>query len=334
MLITKIIHTSIDLLSPDDIYNPNLDQILMDKLKERLVGKCHYSMLILNVLEIKRRSSRRLANNRLDGGASVDVQCKLEGQSFSNGEILICKIVETLNNAITAEHEYAGIKIQKDSYDPHGKSSQILKILSKGQFVPVIVQFARYNLNKDKASIIATPYLPVFQPYVVFRITTGLTANETETLTDMINIIHVEEEKHKVISKEKRYELFKSIMYPFKNLQKIDQSKEFSTWGMKEISLNSDKVDKLFEEILAISSGYIVYPSEDHKSNRRFFHTNKNIETNRLTIQGSTFVVMSLILNKYLLYLTGLRSFVDAYSSLDKAEKIAVYLQICKESQI
>lgn len=334
MLITKIIHTSVDLLHPDDIYNPNLDQILMNKLNERFIGKCQYSMLILKVLEIKRRSSRRLANNRLDGGASVDIQCKIEGQSFSNGEILVCKIVETMNNAITAEHEYAGIKIQKDSYDPHGKSAQILKILSKGQFIPVVVQFARYNLNKDKASIIATPYLPVFQPYVIFSVTTGLTANETETLTDLINTIHDEEEKHKSISKEKRYELFKSIMYPFKSMQKIEQSKEFSTWGMKEIPLNSDKVDALLKDLLEISSGYIAYPSEDHKSNRRFFYTNKNINTDRLIIKGSTFVIMSLILNKYLLYLTGLRSYVDAYSSLDKAEKIAVYLQICKESQV
>jgi hypothetical protein len=334
MLITKQIQTSIDLLLPNEIYALDLDQLLMDKLTARFVGKCQYSMLILKVKSILKKSSRRLVDNRLDGGAYVDVCCELEGQVFVQGEVLACKIVETMNNAITAEHDYAGIKLQKDSSDPKGKSAQILKILTKGQIVPVVVQYARYNLNKNKASIIAIPFIPNHTPYVLFNITSGLTPIETEKISYILDLISKEEDLHKVISKEKRYELFKTIMYPFKNLQKIEQSKEFSSWKMVEQSFDVKLgIDKLLEQFLSINNGYIAYPDEDHKLNRRYFHTDTEVKSDRLMINSPLFAVLSDTLYKYLLYLSSLRTFVETYSTLEKVGTLAVYLQICKEAQ-
>ena len=340
MLITKVIETSVDLLDPNtEIFAPDVENVIFTILKKRYVGICFNSILITDIKRIIKRSSRKFVDNRLDGGAYIDVCFEVEGHVFSAGEILHgATIVETLNNAITAEHKYAGIKLQKNSADEL-TSNNILQSLSQKQVVTIVIQHVRYNINKNKVSIIGTPYLPTYSKYVIFNIIEGLNPSELEKVSFILDKIKVEEEAHLSYTKspeDKRYTLFKSIMYPFKNMQKIDQSKEFDNWKMQPISFEIKKnYDALLDKFLNISSGTIIYPDEDHKLNRRFFYSEKEIESsNHLIIDVTLYNVLSDVLYKYLLYLMGLRGFLETYQTLEKANQLSTYLKICKASQL
>jgi DNA-directed RNA polymerase subunit E'/Rpb7 len=342
MLITKVLETSVDLIDPNsEIYAPDLESIILNILKNRYVGKCYNSILIVEIKKIIKKSLRKFVDNRLDGGASVDVCFEVEGHVFSTGEILHgCSIVETLNNAITAENKYAGIKLQKNQHN-ETTSNKILQSLSQKQIIPIIIQNVRYNLNKPKVSIIGSPYTPVYNKFVMINIVEGLNPAQFEKISYLLNQIKIEEELHLQYTKgteDKRYTLFKSIMYPFKSLQKIDQSKEFTNWKMKPISfdLNNKKdEDNFTKEILEISSGTIVYPDEDHKLNRRMFYSPDEIKSNfHLSVDANLYSVLSDILYKFLLYMIGLRGFLETYQTLEQANQLSTYLKICKANQI
>lgn len=321
MKITKVLNTSIDLLNPDDIYTPDIDTLLIKKLEERYLNKCYQSVLIIKISKIIRHSSIHMVDNRLDGGAYVDVEFEIEGVIFVQGEILNgCKIIEIHANAITAEHQYAGIKLQKDQ-----SNQLIFKILNIGQKIPIIVQKVRYMPNQSTISMLASPYVPKITEDVYYKISTPLTPKETEELHYMLEQVSTEEELHKKISEQKSYEFFKNILYPYKVNQKFDQSKKVATLKLKPVGLEIKK-------LLEIDTGTLVYPQEDNRYNKRLFWSSSdisNIQIQGLLINSSAFAAMADILNKYLLYLQALRGFVEVYPTAEQAISMTAYWSLC-----
>jgi hypothetical protein len=325
MHITKILETTIDLIDPSEIYQHDIDRLITRKLNERYQNRCYQSILVLDVKKIIKRSSIKMVNNRLDGGAYVDVQFEVNGIILIEGEILHgCKIIEIHANAMTAEHTYAGIKLQKEV------GGQISNILKVGQVIPIVVHNVRYIPYKPTISMIATPYIPTIPDrQIYYNITSGLLPEQTEKLGFLIDQIEIEEKLHESIKKQKQYDFFKDLLYPYKVNQKYEQHKHTVDLNLTPLSLDLKSMCK-------ISSGIVIYPIEDNKYNKRFFWS--DIEVDRTSsdfiVNAELFLIMASFSNQYLLYLQALRGFVTTYNTPESMKPLMLYWRLCKNAKI
>jgi hypothetical protein len=318
MLIKKIQETSIDLMSPQEIYHHDMDSLLMQKLSARYTGRCFQSIYILSIVRIIRRSSIRMTITRLDGSASVDVQYEVEGLVLNPGDVLHgCKIIEIHNNAITAEHKYVGIKLQKNVTN---KISQILQV---GQTIPVIVQKVRYIPNQKNISMIATPYAPTINEDPIYRIKSALKPEEVEKLGMFTDQIDEELKLHGGIKNEKAYMFFQDLMYPYKNNIKYERTHIAEQMGMKPVALD-------LKSLIGITGGIVSMPSEDHLSNKRIFYSKTTKVPEELqSVDIDMYPVAANYLNRYLSYLQTLRGFVETYTG-DSIKQMLAYWRLCK----
>lgn len=320
MLITKILTTSVDLLDPNDMYNADLDNVILRKLKDRYIKKCYQSMYILDITRLIRRSLARITDVRLDAGASVDVQFEVSGVILNQGEVLHgCVVLEIRDDIITAEHEYAGIKLQKD---PTG---QIIRILQVGQKIPVVVHNVRYTVNESKISVLGSPYAPyVPDAFTYFNITESVNPDESEMLDVMLSKIQAEEDLHKQLQTDaKQYEFFKDKLYPYKIRQKAELHKSLEAFKPVSLELKS---------MLEIDNGIVVYPHIDERINKRFFISD-TLPPNAVVINISAYGVFMDILTKYYLYLQALRGFIETYPTPKEAQELMSYWSMCKKLQ-
>jgi len=318
MLITKSLETAVDLLDPNDIFAPDIDALIIKKLTERYANRCYQSMLVLKVLRVIQRSLVRMADNRLDGGAFVNVQFEVEGIALCQNEIIhSCKIIEIMPNAITAENKYAGIKIQQD---------QTTKILQVGQIVPIVVQRVRYTPNEALISVMGSLFVPKVQGNVYCSLTSGLTPEETEKVSVMLDKIRAEE---KQIPKGNLTDFFASLLYPYKVGQKYEYIKFVSDAKFKPVPLE-------LKQLTSLNSGLVVFPIEDQRTNKRIFHTSGGSHTSGApdirdakgtVVKCTAYAALSNILTKQLLYFSALRGFVETYSEV---ESMKVYWHLCQ----
>lgn len=322
MIINKILETDVDLINPNDIYQHNIDNLLLEKLNDRYKNRCYQKSYILNVNKIIRRSTIKMVSNRLDGGSYISVQFEVSTFMLNPEDVLHnCKIIEIHENAIIAEHELVGIKLQKI---PNSKISHILKI---GQVIPVIIKSVRYIPYQPKISVIAVPYLPVCQPNIFYNIISGLTVEQTEKLGLLFDMIQEEEEKHKNIQNDKKYQFFKDLVYPHKVNIKYEQTSIAEKNKFKPVNLE-------LKEMLLIKDGIIVSPNEDNINNKRFFHSKNTDLLNKVTvITSELFPVYAVYLKKYLVHKMLIRGFVETYKTTEDMNKLMIYWKLCKDAK-
>ncbi len=317
MRIRKYINTTIDLFISTDIYSADIDTMLVNKLEQRYVGKCFASMYITSIIGILRRSSVNLVNDRLDGAAYVDVNFEAEGVILINGEILHnCNIIEKHTNAITAEHEYASIKLRKSA------DSRVYDVLSPNIRIPIIIEAVSYILNQKTISVLAYPYIPTSEPNDYYYVTSVLNPSDVEKLSFIYSKIEEEEKLHTAISDQKEYTFFKELMYPFKSQQKFDQVPIVKQLGLQKKSIT-------MENLISMEPGYVVYPNEEHFLTKFLYHSGKVMDENKNIIMSDPFAVYAGILNKYLFNLHALRGFVETYPTLNDIKKMSSYWKIC-----
>ncbi len=317
MRIRKYINTTVDLFTSTDIYSADLDTLLLSKLEQRYVGKCFASMYITGIVGILRRSSINLVNDRLDGAAYVDVNFEVEGVILINGEILHnCNIIEKHTNAITAEHEYASIKLKKPS------DSRVYDVLSPKINIPIVIEAVSYILNQKTISVLAYPYTPKATPNDFYYVTSEISPADAEKLSFIYDKITEEEKLHTAISDKKEYTFFKELMYPFKTTQKFDQSPAVKQLGLQ-------KKQFTMETLIAMEPGYVVYPDEEHFLSKSLYHAGKTMDENKEIIMSDPFAVYGGILNKYLFNLQALRGFVETYPTFNDIKKMSSYWKIC-----
>lgn len=323
MYITKVIDTTVDLLDPNDIYQHDIQALVTKKLFERYNKKCYQSMLILDIINIVRTGPVMMVDNRLDGGAYVDVQFKAGGIIFIRDEIINnCKVIEVHANAITVEHEYAGIKLKKE---PGGRIS---KILTPGKHIPVVVDRVKYIAGQSNISMIGFPYIPSAEAEeLYYNITSGITPEETEKLGVVIDMIEKEEKLHVILQKKKQYGFFRDLLYPYKVNQKFEQS---------TFAKNNKLAPKSIElkTMLQINSGFVVYPDKIPKSKKIFMWASGDSAPTSNAINGPAYPILSSICNKYLLYLRALRGFVETYDKPAKMQPLITYWKLCKNAKL
>lgn len=336
MIITKVLQTSIDLFTDDDIYNQNMEAVLMKKLTSKYANICYMSMLITNIKKIIQYSDVTMVDNRLDGGAYINVKFEVEGIILVQGEVLHdCKVIETATTGTIIEHKYAGGLIYADP------KRQAVKLIQKDQVISVIVEKARYNVNQKQISIRGIPYIPLPPLDVYYQITDILSPEDTDKVDYLLNQLNEELKLHEPIKNEKSYEFFRDLMYPFKTLQKFKETKIGDQFKPVEIDLKS---------ILEIHGGCLTAPTAASKqiSNSNFLYhsksvpdslldkfTNQQSETliskqRNILINSEMYSAISDIINRRILYLQALRGFVTQYDTQAKVMERMAYWRVCQ----
>jgi DNA-directed RNA polymerase subunit E'/Rpb7 len=312
MIITKVLETSIDLQDPDDIYTVDIHAMLKKKLLQRYEQKCFSSILILDIIQIIRHSDIIMVDNRLDGAAYINVQFKVRGVIFTNGEVLQnCQVVNVSSAGIIIKHQYA---VGMMTADPTKKAISIIK---KDQIVPVIINDVRYNVGKSQITITCKPYTPQPFSHVLYNINQILSPEDTEKIDIILNNIADEEKKHEALKSSKSYSFFTNLIYPYKTMRKFTISPIGSSFKPASTDLKS---------ILTINSGCIT--NADSSVSDYLLHSSKHISGNS-SIIGPLYPALSDILHQRLKYLVTLREFTEMYDTVEKNQSMMAYWKIC-----
>ena len=185
MYIKKILETYIDIIDPIDIFSANINEMLINKLTEKFVGKCYMSCLIININKIIKRSYIYMKDT-LEGDCSVNIMFEVDAIEYIKNEIINgCKIIKKESNGIIhAISNYAGIQINIPAN---------ISIFKEGDIIPVIVKMTRYNINQTSISVLATPFIPNNDPAICYKITDALSEQETDIIKSILSQIKTEE---------------------------------------------------------------------------------------------------------------------------------------------
>lgn len=336
MIITKVLQTSIDLFTDAEIYSQDIENVLMKKLTDKYVNRCWQSMLITTIKKIIKYSDITMVDNRLDGGAYINVKFEAEGIILVQGEVLHeCKVIEAATTGIIIEHKYAGGLIYADP------KRQAVKLIQKDQIISIIVEKARYNVNQKQISIRGIPYVPLPPSDIYYQITNILSPEDTDKVDFLLTQLNEELKLHEPIKNEKSYEFFRDLMYPFKTLQKFKETKIGEQFKPVDIDLKS---------ILELHGGCLVAPVAASKQmpNSNFLYHNKSIPNTLLDsyvsqhtdsliskqrsilISSEMYPAISDIINRRILYLQALRGFVTQYDTQSKVMERMAYWRVCQ----
>lgn len=317
MIIEKVLETSVDLFSPKDIYALDINTVLIDKLSNRYNNKCFSNMLILSVKKIIRYSDRIMTDNRLDGSSSVNVQFIVEGIVLHKGEVIQgCKIKRITNMGVFIENDHI---LGKISLDPKNKLINILKV---DQYVPVIIEIARYNVGKSQILVDCRLYSPIIFEETQHYISDIMSIEDSDKLSSLLEELKVVSEKSNILAtnkaSEKSYNFFKEIVYPYKDENRqILNAKHFKS------------VDASMDSLLKINKGVITGTN---------FHTDNFIwlsnEENSYNVISSAYTALSSIIMQKIQYINTLNSFVEYYDTPEKTQPLLVYWKICLEYKL
>lgn len=325
MRITKILETTIDLTDPSDIYQHDIESLLLKKLNDRYHERCYQNIFIIGVNKIIRRSDIIMVDNQLNGGAYIDVQFEVEGIIFIEGEIITgCKIIEIHSNAITAEHKYAGIILKKED-------NKIFSILSIGMEIPIVVNKVRYIPNKKTVSMIGVPFIPkADEENTFYNVTNKLDPESIEKLGYIFDMIEKEKSLHEGnIKNIQSYKFFQDLLYPYKNIQRILHNPVIKKGNFSAVAID-------MKSMINIDKGIIIYPNEEPKQNSLFFWSkNDNLQIDDYNIINiAAFPLLAGIANKYLIYLYSLKNLVEFYNSPEIMSSLMTYWKLCKNAKV
>lgn len=214
-------YESIVNLSSVEMYMPDLDIVILDKLRKIFEGKCFQSSLIHKIIRIIRRSLVRPAQNLTDGSGNVNVVFEAEAIVYNENDIITDCVVKNVERSgeLICKIDHAAI---------HIRGNVILRGIQIGQTIPIRVVTVRYSKGKDNITINATPY---FHPMSVFLYKTDISptkvSQETiEVLSDLIKTAEVEEKTFKDLDPKLR-DFFTDVFYPFaEDSDKFEKYKE------------------------------------------------------------------------------------------------------------
>lgn len=296
MYIKKILETYIDITDPVDIFSGNIDDMLINKLKEKFVGKCCMSCLIINVNKIIKRSFIYMKDT-LEGDCNVNIMFEVDAIEYIKNEIINgCKIIKKeSNDIIHGISEYAGIQI---------KIPANISIFKEGDIIPVIVKMTRYNINQTAISVLATPFMPNNDPAICYKIRNTLSEKETDIIKNILSQIKAEELiiKNMDGNSKKIYKFFIELL---------------SNKDNKTIK-NTDILNKFnINNILDIKSGVITTPKTDFITSDIYSikENDKNI------VHESMFIAFSSILIGHLCNLQSIKGFLKYYQTIDDIKK-------------
>lgn len=308
MIYKKVFNKSITISDVNNIYNPNINNLLLDILKDTFENKCYKSCFILKVNNIINRSDINFNNKDLEASVNVSVQFEADILYYDMYDIITnVSITAITDHKIICQHKNASIFIQYENK---------LKSYKENQIIPIKVGICKYYLGENKVSINAFPFIPLkaeIENEVYYNIP-KLSNEDIEELnkSSIINDIRLAEDEMLDIKKKQnnRWDYFNDLLYPFKTEKKKNKN-------ISEIDLlDFGKLDK-DNNIIAVLPQYnitnkkLLLVSNNKIMQKKIGDIDNPIDQNPITI-------LSTILIKYYKHIKTINELSIIYHSDDK----------------
>jgi len=260
-------YESIVTLTSIELYMPDIDIVILDKLRKIFEGRCFKSSLIFKILRIIRRSFVRPAQNLTDGSGSINVVFEAEAIVYNENDIITDCVVKNVERSgeLICKIDHAAI---------HIRGNIILRGIQIGQTIPIRVVTVRYSKGKDNITINATPY---FHPMSFFLYKTDISPKvpqETiDVLTELLNLANETEEAYEKLDPKLR-EFFTNTFYPFlEDSDKFEKHKEpkFSSLSM------IDEAKRFIKSEGNETPMFIIRHPRTDKVNPTIFHIDESV---------------------------------------------------------
>lgn len=310
MHIKKVLATRIDLMTPHEIYHPNMDKQLMNVLTEKYCGKCYKGCLIESIVRIIRRSFVNQVYERLDGSAFVNVQFEVLGIIYENGEIVHGAPITCIqNDIISASKPGLEIMIALDA-----DQQEMTQYLEKGNIIPLEINSVRYVPNAPVITVRASPFRPAKPSMLMpryFNCSSYLTDDERTQLLNLKQRANTCFSEYKELSVKNKHisDLFPTLLYPYRNVHKTEPGIDF-----KEVNL-------LNEDILEPVKCLVKY-SETAVESGIVYKAPNYIEDG---IYSSQFTVIGTLLQEFIMHINNLINFHKTYPTEKDLEKIKFF---------
>jgi hypothetical protein len=319
-----------DISDPKELFSPNRENMIIEKLSAKFVGVCYMSCFVVKINKIIRRSYIYMKDT-LDGDAHTNIMFEVDAIIYQKNEIINgCKIIKKEPNGIIhGKSKYAGVQL---SIQPN------MLIFKEGDIVPVIVKRVRYNINQTAISVLAAPFIPANNDQIYYNIIGSLSNQQLGELKSVLEQIKSEEEKIKKlnVNDKKIYTFFNDLLSPLK----ISNNKDVQFKNVKKVNIH---------DILELKMGIIYKPKLKYNDPTIYFSsidtTNTDVvvssdlssiatekmENNKITerknhtlnniVDESAYIIFYSILINYLSTIQSLLDFINQYPTFDSVQK-------------
>ena len=286
------------------IYSINIDQILLNKLKDTFENKCYKSCFILSVDNIIKRSNLNCNNKDLNASVNISIMFQATILQYDIYDIINnVKIITITDDKIICQTNNASILI---------KSDKNLNTLKVNQIISIRVGKCSYTTGESKISITAFPFIPIIENDIYY-ILNELTNEQKHILQNSYIIQKINEEediKNNILkNKKNKWNYFCNLLYIYKNTKKLNKNiKEidlfnFNLKGTNIISLLN------YQNISNKKLGLLI--NNNINNNQSYFGSDINpISENSLTIYN-------ILLTKYYKHLKCINELSNIYSNSD-----------------
>lgn len=321
MIIKRILETYMDISDPKDIFSPNRDNMIMDKLIDKFVGVCYMSCFIIKINKVIRRSYIYMKDT-LGGDAYTNVMFEVDAIVYQVNEIINgCKIIKKEPNGIIhGKSDHAGIQL---SIQPN------MSIFKEGDIVPVIVKRVRYNVNQNAVSVLAVPFIPMIIEPIYYNLNGVLSKQQSDDLKYIIDQINIEEQKINNLNAndKKIYKFFVDLInnnlpsnVDIKNVKKININNilELKSGIVYRLENKYDDPTVYHSESKDLTFNLESISEESHSSNIGII--TKTVPKINNVIDESIYIAFYSILIKYLTNLQSLQNFIIQYPTFTSVQ--------------
>ena len=311
MIITKTIQTKVHIDDSVLLYSGDIDAVVMDNLKQRFEGYCYMSCLILEVLEIQKRSNFVFSKQRHDGSASCNVRMKVKG--------IVIKKHEMLHDCVVKKIDKDGHIICKNKHSAvYIRASKALQTIKQGQTIVALAGLVKYKMFKPAISVNALPFIPITDKSTEV-IYTVIVSNPTGIVQKMLTRMDEEIKNNQSLDKDV-YAFFMDLLYPYKTKKRFDTVKS-SAKPLTQIakSTNGTKLNLSQPDWILMDTPLVIVHSKVDSDNVLGSDDLKSTQEG-IVVTEEYENIMGYMIHKYIEHMVTLRKLCTSYDSMEKVK--------------
>ncbi len=185
MLIEKVVHSKVGFDDAHQLYSPNIEETVLDKLRSTYKDKCNWGCLVLEIVELIRMGNMEASRHMQNGTFSACVEFRVRGLIIQPDEYVCGLVVKKIDKRgmFICQGDYVAAMLSP---------SPVLHALQEGQKIVVRVVKAAYDKGRERISVKAAPFLPIFQRFVVWKVKVAKAEGEAAALMERVAALAAE----------------------------------------------------------------------------------------------------------------------------------------------